>query len=291
MAMALHLSSPPDLEPVVPFTDSVPDARWGRENSRMFALALHRFYRDTNFHRFFADHKALYDLAISRFEVVLNRLDLNWYRKFYGAMPASHFGVILGVNNGGGNYGRKVIFPDGHEELFAIIGVVTTDVAGRPRFGSEVDYLGLIIHEFNHSFVNSAVHEKLATSDSVLAVFKAVSTQMQKMEYDTPEAMVNESLVRAAVILYFRSHGSDAVEVRRRMLEEQAQGFVWMDELCDLLGKYEADRVKYPSFASFLAVVAKYYESLAPRIDKKIRDFNEGRGGRRASQFCDSVRG
>jgi hypothetical protein len=275
MAMAVHLSPPPDLAPIVPFSDHVPEARWGKENATTFASLLRDFYRETNFRAFFAAHRELYDLAESRFALLLRQLDLGWYKQFYGTMPNGRFNLILGMNNGGGSYGCKVVFPDGREELFAIIGAATEDDAGRPTFDSTSGYLGTIIHEFNHSFINFVVHENAKEFGSAERVFKPVAGQMQQMAYGTAETMVDESLVRAAVILYFESHGSEPAQTRHRIRAEQAAGFVWMDELCDLLRKYESERQRYPTFKSFLPAVVEFYNSLAPRIGSKIAEFHE----------------
>jgi len=275
MAMAIYLSAPPDLAPIVPFSDQVPESRWGKDNAISFAGLLRDFYRDSNFHGFFVAHRELYDLAESRFSSLLDQLDFGWYKRFYGQAPAARFNLVLGLDNGPGNYGPKVVFPDGREELYAIIGSWTKDDAGRPTFDSHSGYLSTVIHEFNHSFVNEAVHERIKELGSAATVFKPVAEQMRQMAYANPETMVNESLVRGAVIIYFESHGSDPAQTRQRIRSEQASGLVWMDELCDLLRKYESDRRRYPTFKSFMPAVVDYYNSLAPRIDSKIAEFHE----------------
>jgi hypothetical protein len=275
MAMAVHLSPPPDLAPIVPFSDEVPEAHWGKGNATAFVSVLRDFYRQTNFRAFFAAHHDLYDLAESRFALLLGQLDLGWYKQFYGTMPSGRFNLILGMNNGGPSYGPKVVFPDGREELFAIIGAATKDDAGLPTFDSHSGYLSTIIHEFNHSFINDVVHANMKDLGSAPLVFKPVASQMQQMAYPTPEIMVDESLVRAAVILYLDSHGSTPAQVRHEIRAEQTSGFVWMDDLCDWLRKYQSDRQRYPTFKSFFPEVIEFYNTLAPRIDSKIAEFHE----------------
>jgi hypothetical protein len=189
MAMAVHLSPPPGLTPLVEFSANVPGDRWGKENATAFASLLRDFYRDTNFHAFFDAHRPLYELSESRFSAVLKDLDLGWYERFYGGMPEEHFHVILGINNGGANYGPKVILADGREELFAIIGAGTKADAGRPTFDS--GYLGRIIHEFNHSFVNPVVKETAKEMASARRIYEPVAAQMQANAYGSPEIMVN----------------------------------------------------------------------------------------------------
>lgn len=93
----VHLSPPPTLSPVVPLADDIPDARWGKNNALSFTQALKEFYRDANFERFFASHQVMYQLAESRFSVVLEGLNLDWYKNFYGEAPKGKFNVVLGM--------------------------------------------------------------------------------------------------------------------------------------------------------------------------------------------------
>lgn len=275
MAMAVHLSPPPALEPLMPFTNDIPDRRWGKDNATAFVQSLRKFYRDSNFRAFFDAHEPMYRLAETRFQTVLNGLNLGWYKRFYGDAPRGHFNVVLGMNNGGGNYGPKVVFPDGHEELYAIMGCWTKDDSGNPTYNAG-DYLPTLIHEFNHSFVNPTIdkHEgEFATAAD--EVYKPVAAQMKSMAYGDAMDMVRESLVRAAVILYFESHNESPSQVKHRIVREEANGFVWMDELCALLREYEVHRNRYPTFSSFVLEIAQFYRSLAPQITTKIAEFNE----------------
>jgi Domain of unknown function (DUF4932) len=122
MSLADHLSPPPALKPLVTFTNDIPDARLGQDNAVLFSQRLAEFYRDTHFERFLVSHQSLYHLAEERFQLVLTDVDLSWYKSFYGNVRAGQFHLILGMNNGGGNYGPRVVRPDGHEEFFSIIG-------------------------------------------------------------------------------------------------------------------------------------------------------------------------
>ncbi|HXW56445.1 MAG TPA: DUF4932 domain-containing protein [Candidatus Cybelea sp.] len=275
MAMAVHLSPPPALSALLSFTNDVPDSRWGKENATSFLQALREFYRDTGFQAFFAAHEPMYNVAETRFQAVLKGLDLGWYKSFYGEAPRGHFHVVLGMNNGGGNYGPRVVFPDAHEELYAIMGCWTKDDSGNPTYNA-ADYLPTLIHEFNHSFVNPIIDRR--ENDFAMAadqVYSRVAAQMKDMAYGDGRTMVNESLVRAAVILYFEAHKDSATDVRYKTVREQSNGFVWMDELCGLLRDYESQRDRVPTFSSFVPEIAQFYRSLAPQITKKIADFDQ----------------
>ncbi|HET9377928.1 MAG TPA: DUF4932 domain-containing protein [Chthoniobacterales bacterium] len=273
MGMAVHLSPPPELKPLVAFSDQIPDVRYGKDNATAFAALLASFYRDTKFDRFFAAHRKFYELAEGRFHSALGGIDLNWYKGFYRTIPAGEYRLVLGLNNGGGNYGVRVVWPDGHDDRYSVIGCWSQDASGDPTFSD--DYLPTIIHEFNHSFVNPAVlkhKEELASAEEI---YKKVSDRMHAEAYFDSNTMVIESLVRAAVIQYLETRAIDKKAIRRQITQEQTTGFVWMDELVDLLQQYQAKRSRYPTFESFLPAVAEYYRSLALRISGVLRLFNE----------------
>lgn len=276
MAMAVYLSAPPALNPLVPFTKDIPDPRWGEGNATEFVQKLRDFYRETNFQSFFAAQEPMYNLAETWFQAaVLSELDLSWYKKFYGEAPRGNFNVVLGMNNGGGNYGPRVVFADGREELYAIVGCWSEDASGNPTYNA-AQYLPELIHEFNHSFVNPVLDAREADfAGPAEQVYSHVAAQMKEMAYGDPKDMVNESIVRAAVILYFEAHQETAAHIRHRIVREQANGFVWMGKLCALLRDYESNRVRFPTFSSFAPEISRFYHSLAPQITQEIADFNQ----------------
>ncbi|MGB6133138.1 MAG: DUF4932 domain-containing protein [Acidobacteriaceae bacterium] len=269
MAMAVSLSPPPGLHPLVPFSDSVPEPRWGMQGSDEFLPLLRDFYRDSKFEDFYREHSAFYQLAESRFAATLGEVDFGWYPQFYGEAPNLTYHLILGMNNGGGNYGPRLIHPDGRMELFSIVGCWTHDGKDNPTYPENQRFLTAIIHEFNHSFVNPAVDTQWRDFTGADAVYGAVAEALRQIAYGDARTMVNESLVRAAVIIYFKEHGEDAGANLRRVRREQALGFFWMDSLVDLLQKYEAQRDKYPTFTSFLPRVVEFYQRLAPRATQE----------------------
>src|SRR5437868_346395 len=73
---------------------------------------------------------------------------------------------------------------------------------------------------------------------------------------------------------YMESRGHKSSEIQRLIRGEQSIGFVWMDELVELLHQYSSQRAHYPTFESFMPVVAQFYRSLAPRITETIASFH-----------------
>lgn len=265
MSMAISISQPPELKPLVPFSATIPEQRWGSESENFLAL-LRDFYRDSKFAEFYAAHAPMYKIAEDRFAAILRSVNFDWYSQFYGSAPGLKYHVVLGFNNGGGNYGPRLVYPDGRSELFSIVGCWTHDNVGTPIFPDGQGYRSIIVHEFNHSFVNPAVAAHWKEFGGAEPVFQAVAGKMQRMAYGNAQTMVDESLVRAGVILYFQSAGEDPHRNLLRIREEQRNGFVWMDELVGRLKTYEQERAKYPTFASYMPQIAAFYRDLAPRV-------------------------
>jgi len=274
MSMAISISQPPELKPLVAFTGAVPDQRWGVAATEKFLPLLRDFYRDSKFADFFAAHRATYRTAEARFATTLGSVDFGWYSRFYGKAPDLVYHLVLGMNNGGGNYGPRLIHDDGAMELFSIIGCWTHDNAGDPTYPPDQGYLATIIHEFNHSFVNPAVDARWKTFTGAEPVYASVADKMKLMAYGNAKTMVKESLVRAAVIVYFQDAGEDSQKNLRRIRQEQRNGFYWMDALVDKLKQYETQRAQYPVFSSYMPQVGLFYRDLSPHVTEVAAAFD-----------------
>lgn len=270
-SLAVHLN--PDLTPKFPFSDSAPDERWGRKNAEEFAKLLQQFCRDADCETFFDSHAELYKTAETRMQEVINRVDFAWYKNFYGEVPKGSFNLYIGLLNGGMNFGPKVVYPDGREELFAVIGAWKTDEKGLPIFAD--DFLPTIIHEFNHSFINHLVYARTKQfQPSGEKIFQPVAAQMTRLAYGNWRTTIVESLVRAAVIRYLFDHG-EVEKASAELINERNRGFLWIDELFVLLGTFENNRKAYPTFRSFLPLIEGYAVDLSKRIEEKAKHFEK----------------
>jgi len=276
MSMAVHLNPPPALTPRVAFSDLVPDKRWGKDDGEKFARLLAEFYRDAGCEAFFESHEGMYREADGRFQQLLTKVDFGWYRRFYGEQPAGEFHLLIGLLNGGGNFGPKVVLPDGREDLFAVIGTWRFDDQGAPLYDDRL--LPTIIHEYNHSFINPLVYaSEKEFGNSGSKIYQPVAAEMKRLAYGTWQTMMLESLVRAAVIRYIIEHEQNEETRRKRVIDERNIGFLWMNDLVGLLGRYESERKRYRKFREFMPEVIKFYNGLAPGMDKMVADFNSAR--------------
>jgi hypothetical protein len=277
MHLAIHMTGIDNPTPRRTLTspDLSLDGRWTPDDAGRFMTLLGAFVRDSKFHDFMDAQRPLLDSAGARLgRVVREEFDVAWLVRFFGTQPNGVFIAVPLVANGAGNFGPRYIAADSTVELYGIIGS-GADSTGFPSFNAR--YVPTIVHEFSHSFVNRTVegHAPLFR-DAVPTIYPKVGAQMRAQAYGNWSTMLNESLVRVSVARYLLAHGGEAA-ARREVTNQQANGFVWMDELFDLFAEYEGDRARYPTFESFLPRVGAFYENLVTRADSVIARFDRTR--------------
>jgi hypothetical protein len=273
MSMAVHLKDAETLEEKVPF-DPRPDGldgRWPLEKSRKFLAATRNFVSESKFQEFIAAHRKLYSTAESRMKALVDKeVHLEWFDEFFGARPQARFTLALGMLNGGSCYGPHCRTTDGKEELFCILGVWQTDGEGLPAFSKDV--IDTIVHEFCHSYANPLVdrHEQELQAAGE-KIFPRVSSALRRQAYTNWKTMMYESLVRASDIRYLRRyHGQAAAE--KSIKYNQEHGFLWIKELSDLLGEYEIQRNRYPTFDSFAPRIVQFFNEYTEKSGKEKED-------------------
>lgn len=135
---------------------------------------------------------------------------------------------------------------------------------------------------FAADFIDDGKHERYA--------YLGVTLVDSLVGYTSWPTMLNESMVRASVIRYLLANDGP-VAAGNELSLQRGVGFVWMDELVQLLADYESQRSTYPTFASFLPRVVEYFDALAPRIDRVQADFDARRPSIINTSIADSARG
>ncbi|MFJ1366757.1 DUF4932 domain-containing protein [Capnocytophaga canimorsus] len=262
MQMAVHLDE--NLEPLIPFTETIPANSWGKEDANKFVNLLKQFYKETKSELFFKENSSLYEEASIRFHSVFNRLNLDWYKTFYGKEPNEEFIIINALGNGKTNYGISQNLPNQKRKVYAIMGASNTDKQGMVVFE---DYFSTLLHEFNHSFVNYLLDRNpLPFQKNGEKIFEFVKDKMEAIYYKDWQTMLNEALVRAAVIKYMKDHNFSEQEIRKETQEQLQEGFVWIEDLLAELERYDKQRDIYPTLESYMPNLAKAYEVFAEKM-------------------------
>lgn len=264
MSMAIHLDNRDGTLSLIEKDIPTLEKRWKNVDKDEFLSYLNSFYKDTNFNVFFKVHKDFYNKGLKSYQDnVINYFDIDWYSDFYGDEPQETFSVIIGFCNGGGNYGVNRQLTGKMKEVFAIVGYYV-DKEDMPMYNKE--YLPTLIHEFNHSFINHYLEENkypdyVEQLEPVATdLFMSSRWSMSKQAYGNWKTLINESLVRAAVICYMLDQGYKQEEIRNELLEQIQRNFRWMPELVSLLRKYERKQSKYGSFESFYPKIIDFFK-------------------------------
>jgi len=231
--------------------------RWRLEEARLFAEQLDDFYVKSRFNEFFESQHEMYRKTGEKIKAINDKINYAWFKEFYGDADLERFHVIFSCINENRHYGPSVRFKDGHEEYFAIIGASGPD-ASYP----EEMLIALIIHEFNHSFCNPLVEKYLDELMPVAErVFPFVAEAMVRQALGSAKTMLYEYLVRACEIRYLLAHDMED-KANRQIQSSRNNGFLWIAELVELLGRYEKERDKYPTLADFLPEIVKMQNAI-----------------------------
>ena len=273
MSMAVHLTDAEHVTlrlPLDPWPEGL-DNRWPAPEVTSFLAAAQRFVKDTAFQEFIKQHGPLYQTTVARMQALMaNEAHLEWFDTFFGQRPRASFTVALGLLNGGQCYGPHFRAADGHEELYCVLGVWRTDPQGLPEFTH--DALPIVVHEFCHSYANPIVEHHLGELEpSGDTLFEQVAQKMRSQAYGNGQTLLKESLVRACVIRYQRRYDGDQAAQRAIQTEKQ-NGFLWMQELSDLLGQYETHRDQYPTLEEFSPRLAAFFDETAKDFPRKQAD-------------------
>ena len=269
MSMAVHLTDAEQVKlklPLEPWPEGL-DKRWTAPDVSKFLAAAQQFVKDSSFQEFIVQHRPFYQTTVARMQTLMKKdARLEWFDAYFGRRPQASFTVALGLLNGGGNYGPHFRAVDGREEFYCVLGVWQTDKQGLPQFAR--DTLPFVVHEFCHSYANPIIERHLAKlRASGDALFEPVAERMRSQAYSSGYTLLCESLVRVCVVRYVRQYEGEGA-ARRAIQAEKRKGFLWMQEMSDLLGEYEAHRAQYPTLEDFSPRLVAFFAETAKLFPK-----------------------
>lgn len=275
MSMALHLSFKNKKFSFTKEKESTLEKRWAKVDVKTFISLLNKFYKESDFQKFFNSHSGDYAKAVQEYrQSILKDFNQSWYSEFYGKAPNEEYQIILGYGNGGGNYGIT-LHPEHHKTIvYAVVGVWDFDSGGNVKFDKN-EFQPLLIHEFNHSFVNYILEMKdyhFQLKNPAEKIYSLVEKEMKSQAYGDWDTMINESLVRAAVIRYMIDNHYPQSTIDEEIMTQKGRKFLWIKELTDLLGKYEENRKTYPTLESFYPEIIQFFKETEPKVKEMIEN-------------------
>lgn len=100
---------------------------------------------------------------------------------------------------------------------------------------------------------------------------------MADQAYSSWETIINESIVRAAVLVYMKENNFSQIEIDNEMKEQISRSFIWTPDLVKLLEEYQASRKQYPDLEAFYPRIVSFFQNTAKDMDKVLSDFTAKR--------------
>jgi len=263
MALAVYLTFP-ELEGEAPLDPPPPDLdhRWTPDIIAEFLSAVRDFASVSSFSEFYASRSEYYNLSVESLRSSLEGHDiLPWLQEFFGKEP-ERYAIIVGMQQGYGNYGLSTTSEDGSVEYISIMGANSPAIFRKVPSFSQWWFIPTVVHEFAHSFVNPAVYATETLLEDVSErLYPYHRAKMMEQGYSTWQHMAFEYLVRASVNRYLLEH-EDENGYRRRIEADQNQGFPGIILLTERLAEYEENRNLYPDLEAFMPRVAGCFEEI-----------------------------
>ena len=181
----------------------------GRLNTwqeRKIVRALDRFYRDTHFGEFFADHTDLYTQGEKAFAQLQKDIDFRWFDSFFGQVGNLRFAISLSLLNGPANYASNIDWKDGTKTMNCILGCAPLNESSKISY-DWFQVAPIVLHEFSHSYCNPLNDKYWDGMEKVAeAAFSKEAEFYTKGAYPNANYMMNESFVWASVLRYIESH-------------------------------------------------------------------------------------
>ena len=93
---------------------------------------------------------------------------------------------------------------------------------------------------------------------------------MSRQAYGNWQTMINESLVRAAVICYMLDKKYAPEEIKNELSEQIQRNFRWMPELVRLLRTYEKEQSRYESLEKFYPHIINFFSDYAEKENERL---------------------
>ncbi|WP_297490238.1 DUF4932 domain-containing protein [Thermococcus sp.] len=236
-----------------------------------FAGAVARFANETDFWKFYNEHRAFYNETLRRFEEGNGETILNVTRfeeSFFGENASSWTIVPLTLMSRGG-YGLHMN-RNGGKYIHAFLGF--GDVKdGIPIVYLSGDGITFLVHEFAHSFVNPAVDEYYSLFQPYESLYDPVREKLSMMAYTNFRIMLYETFVRAVEVYYLNVTGN--VEEAKRKLGMYSVPFYFIKETYNAyVNDYMKHRDVYRDYTDFMPELAKVVGEVYNRTDggKKV---------------------
>lgn len=265
--IAVHLSYPPELKPLVPSDNPANNDFWDNRSLVTDELVslLQDFYKTADCEGFFRLQQAYYDEVHSQYEKDGKRINKDWLTELFSIGPSEKYYAVIALCLRNGAY-LRVNYGNEIRDTYTIFGCTAFDKNGIPETFGQPYFVSSMLHEYIHCYVNQLVEknsDKLKGSAEILLADPVVFGKMKDTFYGNWRYLLYESLVRAFAIAYGKYNYGDNERTEKEIQIQEEAGFYWMQDLVKLLDKYITNRSKYKDMDNFMPTLVKFFGKLA----------------------------
>ncbi len=262
-ALAVHLSQPPLLKPLVSYSDSANAGNWDNRAllQSKVVLLLQQFHKDTDCKAFFKSQRSYFsqvEASCNKQTVAINK---KWFTTFFKMQPTEKYYPILALGMKYGAY-LRVNYGNNIRDTYTIIGCDSLTSDGLP-VGINFNLLfNANLHEYIHCYANQLVDnniEKLQFPAEILLAKPEVYEKMKNTFYGNWQFLLYESMVRACTIKYLMDNEKEEAVWKQELEKQEKAGFFWMQGLVDELHKYKLNQTKYKNINEYMPLIIKWF--------------------------------
>ena len=205
-----------------------------KDKIQQFFKELKDFYKVTNFHQFYQNHKELYNQIINNVknEIEKHNNIVEIIEAHYGVEKKSYNVILTPLLHDGG-FGI-VIQSNTGEDLYAIIGPSQSSV-GVPYYNPQKLLQDYVIHEFSHSFTNTLVDTFYDELKTYSCLYNSIKDVMKKQAYTTWQSCLYEHMVRANEIILAKELLGNKVAEELYNKDVEDNSFIYLKGLIPLI--------------------------------------------------------
>jgi Domain of unknown function (DUF4932) len=264
LSLAMHLSEPPQLVPLVLSSATETPQEWDdrtllKEN--LLAL-LRQFYIDTRCEQFFESQAAYYASVLEAQAPSIVGVDYDWLMRFVSLPVTESYRAVLSVLGVGDFSYIRVNYGSNRRDTYTILS--STSIANQFEKISRAN-----LHETMHAFTNQLVDRhmsELYPAGKTLLANSVVASRVKGTFFNNVPYLLYESLVRAGTVKYVTDKRVFAGTRSQEIEGQEKAGFLWIRGLIEQMDYYDSNRVKYQNLDEFMPVIVEFLSGAAQRL-------------------------
>lgn len=229
------------------------DRRWTLETAERYLVLLDKFYRESEFHKFFLANNLLYEQAENELMECIGKcgnIDSSWFKNFFGE-KLPDFDISVSLVGGLNNYSMLQT-----PRQCILLGVGGTSIGNLFNVSTLSD---IVIHELIHLYANPIVDANAKPLYATLDKLYFASDTITMHYYGIGrESLPYEWLTRLFSIEYKFAHKHPIYKMN--IVKEMSKGFFWMQRSFNFLQHFRNNRTEYETIYDFVPELVQFLQ-------------------------------